>query len=66
MVFLGLMLIGFGITTWFYPEKTWKFTIGWTTDDGTEPSDSYILYLKTLSVIFIFIGSMGTAVSFFG
>lgn len=59
MIFLGLVLIGFSVATWFYPEKVWRITIGWTTDDGTEPSDSYLIYLKILSVAFLFIVLMG-------
>ncbi|GLX69661.1 DUF6199 family natural product biosynthesis protein [Paenibacillus glycanilyticus] len=56
-VLLGLCLIAFGIFMIKKPDVIWEINASWTTRDGSEPSDLYVLYIRIFGGLLIFIGA---------
>lgn len=59
-VLLGLCLIAFGIFMIRKPEVIWKINASWTTQDGSEPSDLYVLSVRIGGGFMIFAGVLST------
>ncbi len=62
---LSLCLIIFGILIMRNPIIVWKIRDAWATQDGTEPSDLYMLIARIVGGVFIFVGLVGLIALFF-
>ncbi|WP_019007864.1 DUF6199 family natural product biosynthesis protein [Cohnella laeviribosi] len=52
----SLCLIIFGIFIIRKPIIVWKIRDAWETQDGTEPSDLYIIVVRIVGGLFVFVG----------
>lgn len=64
MLFLGLILIIVGLVMLIKPDVFWSITESWKSNDGTEPSDLYLLSTRIGGVLFTIVGIGGAIVSF--
>ena len=66
MIFLSIILIGFGLTMFFKTDVFWEITESWKSNSSSGPSDLYEFDIKFGGVMFFLVGSAGLiAVMFF-
>ncbi|WP_068776754.1 DUF6199 family natural product biosynthesis protein [Paenibacillus sp. FJAT-26967] len=54
---MGLFLVLLGALMVFKAQLIWQLTEKWKSNDGTEPSDFYMLNTRVGGVIFTLVGS---------
>ncbi|MNJ38837.1 hypothetical protein D3C77_336940 [compost metagenome] len=58
-VLLGFCSIAFGVFMILKPDVVWKINADWTTQDGSELSDLYVLSVRIGGGFMIFAGVLG-------
>jgi O-antigen/teichoic acid export membrane protein len=59
LISFSLFCIAIGYFLIKHPNTVWEIRENWTTNDGTEPSDLYILIMRIVGVLFILVGLLG-------
>ncbi|WP_036740201.1 MULTISPECIES: DUF6199 family natural product biosynthesis protein [unclassified Paenibacillus] len=62
-MFIYIVLIAVGLLMLLAPGAVWTVKESWKSNDGTEPSDLYILSTRMGGGIFLLIGIAGIVVS---
>ncbi|MHC0038770.1 DUF6199 family natural product biosynthesis protein [Pseudoneobacillus sp. C159] len=56
MILLGVILIIIGVSMIIKPSFIWRITESWKSNDGTEPSDLYVLSTRFGGIIMTLAG----------